>query len=134
MGAQKQTKVTAWLALPAGWEKTHWYYKSKKRKKKPTHSTNSTKIFNQQRTAKPKPTKHLKYPTTTNHHSTIQSSWNEVAALFQCNLREQRLIDADLLPFGDHQKPKNPNHYWIEQHNINNIPENGNTFKSQTLV
>jgi hypothetical protein len=57
-----------------------------------------------------------------------------VATVFQCNLQGQRLIDLDLLHFGDKQKTKDPNHYRIEQYNINNLPENGNAFKSQTFV
>jgi hypothetical protein len=44
------------------------------------------------------------------------------------------MIDLDLQPFGDIQKTKHPTHYRVEQHNINNIPVNGNAFKSQTLV
>jgi hypothetical protein len=73
-------------------------------------------------------------PSSTTPGQAQLSPWTEVATVFQCNLQGQRLIDLDLLHFGGKQKPKDPTHYRIEQHNINNLPENGNAFKSQTFV
>jgi hypothetical protein len=136
MGVEKQTKLTAWLALPARWAKTH-RYKSKKRKNKLNQPLQPFALTHRNRATKPIKPKNLKKPKKTPPlppSTTKQLPWNEVATLFQCNLQGQTLINADLQPFGDHQKPKKPNQFRIEHHNINNIPENGNAFKSQTLV
>ena len=137
MVIQKQTKVTAWLALPAGWAKTHQYKSKEKKKYQPKQ--NNKKL---QATNLLPPTSLTKMNHTSHKHSsshapsiiTHTTTWKDTSSLFQCNLQGQRLIDADLQPFGDIQKPKLPTHFRIEQHNINNIPENSNAFKSQTLV
>jgi hypothetical protein len=141
MALHKQTKVTAWLALPSGWAKTHHHkskthIKKKKQKSKILHPTltKQRKAYSPKSQSTASPTQRRSGTTSTMTQPLPLVTWHEVAAVFQCNLLGQRLIDLDLQHFGDKQKPKDPKHYRVEQHNINNLPENGNAFKSQTFV
>jgi hypothetical protein len=112
MTLQKQSRLTTWLSLPTGWALTH-RYKSRKWKNK---------------------TKHQKQKSITKHKSKTPPSEVTTPHHQQQTLQGFNIEEFDLQPFGDTRRPKTPQIFRVESHNINNLPDKGTTFKSQPFV